>query len=213
MTYAQFSWPLTSEGSVTRDILYNGYLRGPVILTPIAERLAVDLSLPFFYDLGLSRLGFEHPTTAYGANALTHCATAAVILFRDFYSNGRPVVALATSFALVISLRLKYTFLQKQRSSILNVQTCQHHLAKQSLILFISSARHVVDRINYFKTRLRLYVVSIQSTTFKHENGKLRRKTQHQSPKLEETSLKHHYRKTLLSSIHLRQGSRLYSGS
>ena len=84
------------------------------------------------------------------------------------------------------------------------------HLAKQSLILVISSARHVEDRINYFKTRLRLYVVSIQSTTFKHENGKLRRKTQHQSPKLEETSLKHHYRETLLSSIHLRQGSRLY---
>ena len=30
-------------------------------LTPIAERLAVELSLPF-YDLGLSRLGFECPT-------------------------------------------------------------------------------------------------------------------------------------------------------
>ena len=51
MTYAQLSWPLTSEGSVTRDILYNGYLRGPVILTPIAERLAVDLSLPLFLRL------------------------------------------------------------------------------------------------------------------------------------------------------------------
>ena len=27
-------------------------------LTPIAERLALELSIPVFYDLGLSRLGF-----------------------------------------------------------------------------------------------------------------------------------------------------------
>ena len=32
-------------------------------LAPIAERLAVELSLATcFYDLGLSRLRFEHPT-------------------------------------------------------------------------------------------------------------------------------------------------------
>ena len=31
-------------------------------LEPFAERLAMELSLPVFYDLGLSRLGFEHPT-------------------------------------------------------------------------------------------------------------------------------------------------------
>ena len=43
--------------------VYNGHLRGPVTLTPIAERLAVELSLltTYFYDLGLSRLRFEHP--------------------------------------------------------------------------------------------------------------------------------------------------------
>ena len=41
--------------------VYNGNLRGPVTLTAIAERLAVELSLPF-YDLGLSRLGFEIQT-------------------------------------------------------------------------------------------------------------------------------------------------------
>ena len=54
-------WPLSSEcprllwhgGSV-----YNGHLRGPVTLTPCAERLAVELSLPVF---GLSWLRFEHP--------------------------------------------------------------------------------------------------------------------------------------------------------
>ena len=39
----------------------NGNLRGPVTLTPIAERLEVEISVSVF-DLGLSRLGFEHPT-------------------------------------------------------------------------------------------------------------------------------------------------------
>ena len=39
--------------------VYNGYLRGPVTLTPTAECLAVTTC---FYDLGLSRLGFERPT-------------------------------------------------------------------------------------------------------------------------------------------------------
>ena len=61
--------------------VYNGHLRGPVTLTPIAERLAVELSLPVYYDLGLSRLGFDsntQPSTCM-ANAITHCATAAVI--------------------------------------------------------------------------------------------------------------------------------------
>ena len=48
-------------------------------LTLIAERLAVELSLSvLIYDLGLSRLGFEHPTFHTRANALTHRATAAV---------------------------------------------------------------------------------------------------------------------------------------
>ena len=39
--------------------VYNGHLRGPVTLTPIAEHLAMQLSLPVFNDLGLWRLGFE----------------------------------------------------------------------------------------------------------------------------------------------------------
>ena len=42
--------------------VYNGDLRGPVTLALIAEPLAVELPLPVFYDLGLSRLGFKHPT-------------------------------------------------------------------------------------------------------------------------------------------------------
>ena len=46
---------------MTRVIRLNGHLRGPVTLTPIVERLAVELPLFDFYDLGLSQLGFKHP--------------------------------------------------------------------------------------------------------------------------------------------------------
>ena len=34
--------------TVTRAYVFNGHLRGPVTLTPIAERLAVELLLPVF---------------------------------------------------------------------------------------------------------------------------------------------------------------------
>ena len=56
---------------------YNGHLRGPVTLKPIAERLAVELSRPVF-TTGLSWLGFKNPTSACRVNALNHCPTAAV---------------------------------------------------------------------------------------------------------------------------------------
>ena len=52
LTYARHLWPLSSEGSLASHIppwhgvsVYNGHFRGPVTLTPIAERLAVELSL------------------------------------------------------------------------------------------------------------------------------------------------------------------------
>ena len=32
-------------------------------LTPVAERLAIELSLFGFYDLGMSRQGFKHPNS------------------------------------------------------------------------------------------------------------------------------------------------------
>ena len=43
--------------------VYNGHLRGPVRLTSIAERYSGAVTTCFyrFYDLDLSRLGFEHP--------------------------------------------------------------------------------------------------------------------------------------------------------
>ena len=48
---------------MTRESVYNGHLQGPVTLTSYTERLAVELSRPVFYDLGLSRLGFEQTNT------------------------------------------------------------------------------------------------------------------------------------------------------
>ena len=47
----------------------NGHLKGPVTLTPVAERVAVELSLPI-YDLGLSWPGIEPQSPACEANAL-----------------------------------------------------------------------------------------------------------------------------------------------
>ena len=58
--------------------VYNGHLRRPVTLTPIAERLAVELSLPVFTILVNSGWDSNTQPSAYGANALTNCATAAV---------------------------------------------------------------------------------------------------------------------------------------
>ena len=54
LTYSRHSWPLSSEGSLARHTFCDtGHPfiivisdRGPVTLAPIAERLAVELSLP-----------------------------------------------------------------------------------------------------------------------------------------------------------------------
>ena len=51
LTYARHLWPLSSEGSLAchsyydTGHVYNGHLQEPVTLTPIAECLAVELSL------------------------------------------------------------------------------------------------------------------------------------------------------------------------
>ena len=83
--------------------IYNGHLRGAGTLTPIAERKAVELSQPVFYDLGLSRLEFEHPTfrlqgqRSYPLPNVKYCAS-----LRNCANNkrmGRPFnVEVAKSF-------------------------------------------------------------------------------------------------------------------
>ena len=82
--YARHSWPLSSEGSLACHIYCDtGHpfimviARGPVTLTLIAECLALELSLPVLQLRSIAASACE-------ANALTHCATAAVPGFVAF---------------------------------------------------------------------------------------------------------------------------------
>ena len=59
---------------------YNCYLRGSVTLTPIAECLAVELSLPVFKSKVSRGLDSKTKLSACEAKTLTHCATAAVMV-------------------------------------------------------------------------------------------------------------------------------------
>ena len=54
--------------------VYNGHLQGPVTLTPIAERLAVEVSLPY-YEWVCRGWDSNTQPSACGTHALTHCAT------------------------------------------------------------------------------------------------------------------------------------------
>ena len=77
LTFARHSWVMTIEQWGFFNVphlmwhsssVYNGNLRGPVTLTPIAQLLKVELSLPVFTTL--LRLGFEHPTFRMRGNWL-----------------------------------------------------------------------------------------------------------------------------------------------
>ena len=88
--------------TLTVTSICNGHLRGHVTLAPIAERLAVTTC---FYDLGLSRLGFERPPYVCEAHAPTHCVTAA------FESNTEIIYSLLISIAsLCFLLGFKYVW-------------------------------------------------------------------------------------------------------
>ena len=58
--------------------VYNGHLRGPLTLTPIAERLTVELKIPILTTYVCSDWDSNTQPSACRAYALTHCATAAV---------------------------------------------------------------------------------------------------------------------------------------
>ena len=89
------SWLLSTVGFFSVQYLlwqkayvYNGHFRGPVTHTPFAERLAVELSLPvFFYKLGLSLMGFEHPTfrlRCQRSDPLRHCCGFTILLWKKY---------------------------------------------------------------------------------------------------------------------------------
>ena len=60
-------WGFFSVPHLLRHVasVYTGHLWGPITLTPIAERLAMELSLPAF-TTGLLQLGFTHPIFSLG---------------------------------------------------------------------------------------------------------------------------------------------------
>ena len=84
LTCARHSWPLSSKGFSMPRLLwhkasvYNGHPRRPPTLTPIAERLAVELSLPVFTSSFCRDWDSNTQPSASEANALAHCATAAL---------------------------------------------------------------------------------------------------------------------------------------
>ena len=92
---ARHSWLLSTVGFFSVQYLlwhqtyvYNGHFRGPVTHTPYAERLAVELSPPVYYELGLSLMGFEHPTfrlRCQRSYQLRHCCGFTILLRKKMY--------------------------------------------------------------------------------------------------------------------------------
>ena len=76
LTNARHSWPLSSEGSLAYHTYFDiGHIPGTVTITPVTERLTVELLLTVF-TFGLSRLKFEHQTfrmRGQRSNRLRHC--------------------------------------------------------------------------------------------------------------------------------------------
>ena len=67
--------------------VYNGHLRGPVTLTPVAERLAVELSLPVF-TTNVCRDRGSNPDLPYARRTICLNTTAVGI---QVCSNGEPM--------------------------------------------------------------------------------------------------------------------------
>ena len=88
--YLWHTWPLSSEGSLTFHTCCDTglLLRGPVTITPVAERLAVELSL-HFSRLRSVATGNRTRSPACESNALTlrhrgGCLIVTVALFLAF---------------------------------------------------------------------------------------------------------------------------------
>ena len=85
------SWPLTSDGSLACNTYCDtGH---PFIMVNCEDTrtycwaFSSGAVATWFYDLGLSRLGFEHRTCRLRGHALTHCATAATLLFWNIFQS------------------------------------------------------------------------------------------------------------------------------
>ena len=70
-----------------KPTLYNCHLRGPVTLTPVAERLAVELSLPVFNSSVCCGWDSNTQPSSFRTDALNDCANAAVVTSHNVYTN------------------------------------------------------------------------------------------------------------------------------
>ena len=87
LTYALYSWPQSSEGSLAcHTYCDTGHLF--IIWSSPRTRdthtychaLSSEAVTTRFYNLGLSQLGFEHPTFSLQGQRSNHCTTATVLL-------------------------------------------------------------------------------------------------------------------------------------
>ena len=132
LTYARHSRPLRSEESLAcHTYCDTGHpfimVRGPVTLTPIAERLAVELSLLVFTTWVCRGWDLNNQPFAWKANALTHCATAAV---RPSYEivklNGSRIVV--DQLLNVSRFAAKFARFQRQQDSPKALTTISRNL-------------------------------------------------------------------------------------
>ena len=111
MTYAQHTCPLSSEGSLADS-------------TPIAELLTVELSLTT--TKVCRSLNSNTQTSAYGANALTDCAIAAVLNSRSF--NGkRNDEQVGSNDEMFNPLTLRFAFTIFEACFMTNLQVNELH--------------------------------------------------------------------------------------
>ena len=97
LTYALHSWPLSIEGFFSMPHLhlyetsvYRGHLRGPVSLAPVAELLAVELSLT---DLTSAKAGIRTPN-------IPHVCLSIYMYTHIVYSTKRTSVILKVHFSM-----------------------------------------------------------------------------------------------------------------
>ena len=81
---------------------YNGHLRGPATLAPVAEHLAVELSLPVFTTK--FRFGWDSNTQL--ANAQTNCYLFPMVLRMSIFCPALPIAGLWVIFIILVKASL-----------------------------------------------------------------------------------------------------------
>ena len=106
--------------------VYNGHLWRPVTFKLNANRLAVEISLPDFNVLGLSRLGFEHPASRLRgecSNQLRHLRGFIIYASNDWIWFGKMLFII--EFQMVCNEVWRVAFLwntEKRAGNVTNLE-------------------------------------------------------------------------------------------